>query len=232
MILGIITALVFVLTAAVFFTNRLPASSRLRRVAHAAHQPLGYALAALSIVHLVLAIKLFYQRPLALFLLGFAMVACTLIACFWQKLFSRNKKRGLLLHKISGLVMALLLISHVLVCVNSLAVYQQEMAAVTLTGVSAKNVPDGVYEGSCDVGYIQARVRVTVLDGTMTSIDLLEHRNERGAAGEGVVERMLNAQTTDVDSVSGATNSSRVIRRAVENALKSGDSGQIVPSGS
>jgi len=232
MILGILTALVFALTAAVFLTNRLPASSRLRRVAHAAHRPLGYALVALSVAHLVLAIKLFQQRPLALFLLGFAMTACALLACFWQKLFSRNKKRGLLLHKISGLVMALLLIAHVLVCVNSLAAYQREMSAITLSGVSAKKVPDGVYEGSCDVGYIQARVQVTVQDGTMTSIDLLEHRNERGAAGEGVVERMLTAQTTDVDSVSGATNSSRVIRRAVENALNGANPSQNLPSGS
>jgi len=53
----------------------------------------------------------------------------------------------------------------------------------------------------------------------MTKIDLLEHRNERGAAGEGVLERMLDAETTAVDAVSGATNSSRVIQRAVEDAL-------------
>ena len=232
MILGIVTALVFVLTAAVFVTNRLPASSRLRRAAHAAHRPLGYALVALCVVHLVLALKLFYQRPLALFLLGFAMTACAVFACCWKALFPKNPKRGLLLHKISGLVMAALLIAHVLVCVNSFVVYQQEMAAVTLAGVSAKDVPDGVYEGSCDVGYIQARVQVTVSDGEMTSIDLLEHRNERGTPGEGVVDRMLAAQTTDVDSVSGATNSSRVIRRAVENALNGAKSAQIIPSGS
>lgn len=232
MILGIVTALVFVLTAAVFVTNRLPASSRLRRAAHAAHRPLGYALVALCAVHLVLALKLFYQRPLALFLLGFAMTACAVFACCWKALFPNNPKRGLLLHKISGLVMATLLIAHVLVCVNSFVVFQQEMAAVTLAGVSAKDVPDGVYEGSCDVGYIQARVQVTVSDGEMTSIDLLEHRNERGTPGEGVVDRMLAAQTTDVDSVSGATNSSRVIRQAVENALNGAKSAQIVPSGS
>ncbi len=232
MILGIVTSLVFVLTASVFFTNRLPAASRLRRAAHAAHKPLGCILAALSILHLVLAIKLFHQRPLALFLLGFAMTACAVFACYWNVLFQKNPKRGLLLHKISGLVMALLLAAHVLVCVNSLAAYQQEMAAVTLSGISVKGVPDGVYEGSCDVGYIEARVRVTVADGTMTSIDLLEHRNELGAAGEGVVNRMLDAQTTDVDSISGATNSSRVIRRAVENALIGRHSGQAAPSGS
>ena len=232
MILGIVTALVFVLTASVVFTNRLPAASRLRRAAHAAHQPLGCVFAALTMLHLALAIKLFYQRPLALFLLGFAMTACAVLACCWNVLFQKNLKRGLLLHKIGGLAMALLLAAHVLVCVYSLAAYQQEMAAVTLSGISAKGVPDGVYEGSCDVGYIEARVRVTVADGTMTSIDLLEHRNERGAAGEGVVNRMLDAQTTDVDSVSGATNSSRVIRRAVENAINGAKVGQNPLSGS
>ena len=42
---------------------------------------------------------------------------------------------------------------------------------------------------------------------------------DRGAPGEGVIPRMLEAQTTDVDAVSGATNSSRVIQKAVETAL-------------
>ena len=70
------------------------------RAAHAAHRPLGYALVALCVVHLILALKLFYQRPLALFLLGFAMTVCAVFACCWKALFPKNPKRGLLLHKI------------------------------------------------------------------------------------------------------------------------------------
>ena len=98
-----------------------------------------------------------------------------------------------------------------------------------VTGLSVAAVPsavwddsalaDGTYEGDCDVGYIYARVRVTIADGKIASVDLLEHRNERGAAGEGVLERIVAEQRVGVDAVSGATNSSRVIEKAVANAL-------------
>lgn len=219
MIPGILTAIVFALTAAVFLTKRLPPQSRLRRAARAIHRPMGYALLTMSAAHLLLSLKLFYQRPLALYQLGVAMVACAVFCSLTGTLFRKNAKRGLLLHRLSGLVMALLLAAHILVGVGSFFEYQREMAAISIIGVSSNNLPDGAYEGSCDVGYIKARVKVLVQNGEMTAIDLLEHRNERGAAGEGVLERILGAQTTAVDAVSGATNSSLVIQRAVENAL-------------
>ncbi|MCE5189593.1 MAG: FMN-binding protein [Eubacteriales bacterium] len=222
MIIGFVSAAVFALTAAVFLTDRLPSDSRVRRAFRAMHRPLGYGLVGLSAAHLLLTLKLFYQRPLALFLLGLAMAVCAAAACLSQKLFRNNRKRGLLVHKVCGLILAVLLVAHVVVCISSFASYQRAVSEISITGVTAKGVPDGAYEGNCSVGYIQARVRVTVVNGEIATIDLLEHRNERGSAGEAVIERMLSAQTTDVDSVSGATNSSRVIRKAVENALSGG----------
>ncbi len=220
MILGIVTAVVFALVAAAAFTKRLPQGSWLTRALRAAHRPLGYLLLALSAAHLILALKLIHQRPPIMLAAGFAMFGCALFSCFSRALFTKNAKRGLLLHRLSGLILALLLAVHIAFGVGSLISYQREMAAVSISNVSVKNLPDGIYEGICDVGYIKARVSVTIVDGRMTKIELLEHRNERGAAGEGVIARMLEAQSTQVDTVSGATNSSRVIQKAVENALE------------
>lgn len=219
MILGILTVIVFALTAAAFLTKRFPAQSRLRRVVRAAHQPLGYAFVALSAAHLLLTLKLFYQRPIALYLLGLAMIVCAIFASLTRALFEGNAKRKCRLHQFCGLVIAILLAAHIVVGIGSFSEYQRKMATISIAGVTAKNLPDGTYEGACDVGYIKARVRVLIQDGEMADIHLLEHRNERGAAGEGVLVRILGAQTTGVDAVSGATNSSRVIQRAVENAL-------------
>ena len=219
MILGIVTAVVFVLVASVVLTKRLVQGSWLTRALRVAHRPLGYLLLALSAAHLILAFKLIHQRPLVMLIAGFAMFGCALFSCFSRALFAGNAKRGMQLHRLSGLIMALLLVVHIAFGVGSLINYQREMAAVSISNVSVENLPDGDYEGVCDVGYIKARVCVTIEAGEITSIELLEHRNERGAAGEGVVERMLAAQSTDVDAVSGATNSSRVIQKAVENAL-------------
>ena len=50
----------------------------------------------------------------------------------------------------------------------------------------------------------------------------MEHRHERGKAAEKVIEKIIEEQKIDVDAVSGATNSSTVIKKAVENALNGG----------
>jgi len=60
---------------------------------------------------------------------------------------------------------------------------------------------------------------VTVKDGSITKIDLVKHKNEHGSSAEQILESILDKQTPDVDVISGATNSSRVIMKAVENAL-------------
>ena len=72
------------------------------------------------------------------------------------------------------------------------------------------------------MNFIYAKVEVTVEDGEIVSINILEHRHERGKAAEKVIEKIIEEQKTDVDAVSGATNSSTVIKKAVENALKGG----------
>ena len=60
---------------------------------------------------------------------------------------------------------------------------------------------------------------MTVQNGAVTNIDILEHKNGRGSRAEVVVDRIVEEQKIEVDAVSGATNSSTVIKKAVENAL-------------
>ncbi|MDD3240790.1 MAG: FMN-binding protein [Lachnospira sp.] len=86
--------------------------------------------------------------------------------------------------------------------------------------MNLENVADGVYVGDCNVGYIYAKVRVTVADHKLVKTELLEHRTERGKPAEVILDTMVSQQKTEVDAVSGATNSSKVIMRAVENALR------------
>lgn len=47
-------------------------------------------------------------------------------------------------------------------------------------------------------------------DGRIVSINLMEHRNERGETAEVIVDNVVATQKIDVDAVSGATNSSNV----------------------
>ena len=105
------------------------------------------------------------------------------------------------------------------VYLKNVADYKQAVKETTFDEINISDVSDGVYIGEYDVNFIYAKVEVTVQNGEITDIIILEHRHEHGKAAE---NEIVDEQRIDVDAVSGATNSSIVIKKAVENALKSG----------
>lgn len=98
--------------------------------------------------------------------------------------------------------------------------YKRAVGETAFDEIDVANVSDGIYIGEYDVNFIYAKVEVTVVNGKIASINILEHRNARGKAAETVIEKIIEEQKIDVDAISGATNSSTVIKKAVENALK------------
>ena len=104
---------------------------------------------------------------------------------------------------------------------KSVADYKQAVRETTFEDINISDIPDGVYVGEYDVDFIYAKVEVTVQNGEITNINILEHRNERGKTAEVIADSIVDEQKIDVDAISGATNSSTVIKKAVENALKS-----------
>ena len=125
---------------------------------------------------------------------------------------------------ISVIILLFLLIG--LICgavyLKNVADYKRAVGETTIGEIDIADVSDGIYIGEYDVNFIYAKVEVTVEDGEIVSINILEHRHERGKAAEKVIEKIIEEQKIDVDAVSGATNSSTVIKKAVENALKGG----------
>ena len=120
-------------------------------------------------------------------------------------------------------IMFLLLVGFVLgiLYLKSVADYRQAVRETTFEDINISDIPDGVYVGEYDVDFIYAKVEVTVQNGEITNINILEHRNERGKTAEVIADSIVDEQKIDVDAISGATNSSTVIKKAVENALKS-----------
>ena len=104
---------------------------------------------------------------------------------------------------------------------KSVADYKKAVKETTFEDIHISDIPDGVYVGEYDVDFIYAKVEVTVQNGEITNINILEHRNERGKTAEVIADSIVDEQKIDVDAISGATNSSTVIKKAVENALKS-----------
>ena len=120
-------------------------------------------------------------------------------------------------------VMILLLIDLVwgIIYLKSVADYKQAVKETTYEDIHISDIPDGVYVGEYDVDFIYAKVEVTVQNGEITNINILEHRHERGKTAEVITDSIVDEQKIDVDAISGATNSSTVIKKAVENALES-----------
>ncbi len=97
--------------------------------------------------------------------------------------------------------------------------------------VVRKTVADGVYEGSYSSWPNSATVTVSVKDGLITDIAIVRHvASWIGKKAEPVIPlRIIDAQSTRVDAVSGATNSSRVIMNAVQDALDKGSVPAVKP---
>ena len=120
-------------------------------------------------------------------------------------------------------IMLLLLVGLVggIIYLKSVADYKQAVKETTFEEINISDISDGIYIGEYDVDFIYAKVEVTVQNGEITSINILEHRHERGKTAEVITNKIVDEQRIDVDAISGATNSSTVIKKAVENALKS-----------
>ena len=88
---------------------------------------------------------------------------------------------------------------------------------------SAELRQDGVYEGS-GCGYRGTiRVQVRMEGGEFVEISIIESDEDStvgGAAIEELLETALIYNTTDIDAISGATESSRGFLEALENALR------------
>lgn len=109
-----------------------------------------------------------------------------------------------------------------IIYLKNVADYKQAVKETTFEEINISDISDGIYVGEYDVNFIYAKVEVTVQNGEIININILEHKNERGEAAEAITNKIVNEQRIDVDAISGATNSSTVIKKAVENALKSG----------
>jgi len=87
--------------------------------------------------------------------------------------------------------------------------------------VDSAKLVDGTYKGSYRGGPNKAIVEVTIEDNSIVNINIIQHQAWRGKkAEETVVERIIAHQSTRVDAVSGATNSSYVIMNAVQQAIE------------
>ena len=97
--------------------------------------------------------------------------------------------------------------------------YKNAIKTLEPEKVIFSSVDDGHYSGTHDMEYVKTVVEFDVEDGVLKNLELKEHKNGKGEPAEVLVDKILEKQSTDVDTISGATASSKAILMAIENAV-------------
>ena len=78
---------------------------------------------------------------------------------------------------------------------------------------------DGKYTGEYGDFVLFVKVEVTVKDHSIKEIKVLKQNSGKGYEGRSVIEKIIEKQSLRVDTVTGASSSSKCIIVAVANAL-------------
>ena len=97
-----------------------------------------------------------------------------------------------------------------------------KLADTQIQNIDLTKVKDGTFEGKYQALPVAVEVKVTVANHKITGIELVKHTNGQGKAAEVIIEDVVSAQSLQLDVVSGATYSSKVILKAIEDALIKG----------
>ena len=114
--------------------------------------------------------------------------------------------------------------------VNKASSNNKRANAKGTVAIGNKDLKDGVYTGSGQGFNGPIRVRVTISKGAITKVEILSHSDDNPYFGRAraVISKILGKADKSVDTVSGATYSSRGILDAVRNALsKAGGSKNV-----
>ena len=125
---------------------------------------------------------------------------------------------------IIGITIAVVVIAAIFITLFSMSTskLKKQLMATTIEDIELADVKDGEYKGEYDLKMISAKVSVFVKDSKIINIVIDEHKHGRKYGAEAILDKIKQAQSLDVDAVSGATGSSIVVRKAVELALKNG----------
>lgn len=214
---GILCLICFCLLSAKAATAKLP-FKKLDKMLFQAHKPVSAFLIIACFVHIFCVVPVLKNRNLLVVISGIVSVIFMVLLIYLCHGI-KNKKKKMLWHRIMTLFMAIGIVGHFSAYIIDFNNYQKNVANIEFDDFDLENVEDGIYRGECNVGYIYARVEVEIQNGVIVSLNLLEHRNERGKSAETIIGDIISEQRIDVDAISGATNSSNVIKKAIENAI-------------
>jgi uncharacterized protein with FMN-binding domain len=97
-----------------------------------------------------------------------------------------------------------------------------KLPEIEIKSVDLKKVSDGSYTGEYKAGPVLAIVSVNVKNNKISDVKIVKHECGLGKKAEKITNEIEKSQSLNVDVVSGATLSSKVILKAAETALEKG----------
>lgn len=95
----------------------------------------------------------------------------------------------------------------------------EALMATSVQEVDLTALSDGFYTGAYSVFPVDVEVTVEVNAQKIVNIAIDKHINGQGKPAEVIIDSVISQQSLDVDMISGATYSSKVIIKAIEKAL-------------
>ncbi len=119
------------------------------------------------------------------------------------------------------IVLAVLLIGFIAfrIIISRIEANLSKLTDMPIRSVDLNAVEDGTYTGTYSAFPVSAEVQVAVKDHVITGIELVKHTHGQGSEAEAIPKMVVAAQSLQVDAVAGATYSSKVILKAIEDAL-------------
>jgi uncharacterized protein with FMN-binding domain len=98
---------------------------------------------------------------------------------------------------------------------------KEETLNLVITDIDFSKIPDGIYSGSYNKGRFGYRVEVDVRDGRILNINVINKpKVSLVDIPEKIINRVIEKQSLNIDTITGATVTSKAILKAIENALK------------
>lgn len=133
----------------------------------------------------------------------------------WGKRKPKSRvKRKVVLAVVAPLVVMMI----AFLALNLLTLQKFRRIEIQDTDISA--LKDGTYYGEATIGGFTYKVEAVLREQRIVDLKIVANRKSAYARfAEGVIPRVLEAQNANVDTITGATTTSKALLKAVENAL-------------
>jgi uncharacterized protein with FMN-binding domain len=121
--------------------------------------------------------------------------------------------------KLIKIFIIILVIIILILTIGYYKIKNMPLPEIKITNINLSNIKDGKYYGEYHVQLVSVKLNVYVKNHRIYNIEVLEHKNGLGKKGEKITKNIIAKQSLEVDSISGATLSSNVIKKAIYNAL-------------